>query len=246
MYYETDMQVQQYLAFHYGDPNEYFPYDFGARHALGFPVRCVTENLMAIPEGARALDLGCAVGRSSFELACHCREVVGIDYSRAFIAAAERLRAAGVLHYTMPEEGRRGRECEARVPVDSARSRVSFEVGDAQNLRPDLGSFDVVIACNLICRLSRPMALLERLPELVKPGGTLVITTPFSWLEEFTPAEHWLGGQETGEDSFTGLKAALTPAFQPKRVHDMPMLIREHGRKFQYTVVQASVWERGG
>jgi len=33
----------------------------------------------------RALDLGCAVGRSSFELAREYQEVVGIDISQTFI-----------------------------------------------------------------------------------------------------------------------------------------------------------------
>lgn len=37
---------------------------------------------------------------------------------------------------------------------------------------------------------------LHRMKELVKPNGYLVITTPFSWLDEFTQRENWLGGYE--------------------------------------------------
>ena len=37
--------------------------------------------------------------------------------------------------------------------------------------------------------------LQRRLPELVRTGGQLLLTTPFTWLEEFTPIEKWIGGK---------------------------------------------------
>jgi len=64
---------------------------------------------------------------------------------------------------------------------------VSFHCGDACNLPSDLGQFGCVLAANLICRLPNPYKFLDRLPSLVAPGGILVLTTPFSWSEEFTP-----------------------------------------------------------
>ena len=52
------------------------------------------------------------------------------------------------------------------------------------DLPNDLGSFDIVHAANLICRLPNPMLFLDRLPELVKEGGgSLLLATPFTWLE---------------------------------------------------------------
>ena len=64
---------------------------------LDFAVRVVQECLKeeTVSQPCRALDLGCAVGRSSFELARRCEEVIGIDYSRRFIEAAERVRRDG-------------------------------------------------------------------------------------------------------------------------------------------------------
>jgi len=130
------------------------------------------------------------------------------------------------------------------ISVDSAidRSGVSFEQGDAQHIREDIGQFDVVIACNLICRLPEPMRVLNRLIELVKPGGQLFITTPFTWLEEYTPSTNWLG--DGANDSFAGLRRALEPSFELEKRWDMPFLIREHARKFQYSIAQASRWTR--
>lgn len=242
--YESDELLQQYLVFHYATENEQFPYPFGGADALDFPKRCVLEglDLAAPPKGARALDLGCAVGRSSFELARFCDEVIGIDYSHAFIEAANRLVASGQHPATRLDEGSAATALTVVVDSEIDRSRVSFEQGDAQNLRDDLGQFDYVIACNLICRLPEPLRLLRRLSNLLKPGGQLVITTPFTWLEAYTPSQNWLG--DGAHDSFDGLKVALEPEFILEARWDMPFLIREHARKFQYSIAQASRWYR--
>jgi len=243
--YETDSLLAQYLLLHYGLPEEVMPYAFGPKGALDFPRRCVEELVARIdvPPGARALDVGCSVGRSSFELARVCEEVIGIDYSANFIEAANTLRDKAQLDYVRPHEGELTLRTVAVAPeVDF--DRVSFEVGDAMNLRDGLGSFDVVLACNLICRLTDPVKFLDRAKQLVKPSGKLVITTPFSWLEEYTPKENWLGGLPGKSDSFLGLRKALQDSFDLETEQDLPMLIKEHARKYQWTVVQGSRWRR--
>ena len=241
--YESDELLQQYLVFHYARAEEQFPYAFGGADALDFPKRCALQGLdtASLPAGGRALDLGCSVGRSTFELARHFDEVIGIDYSHAFIQAAQRLQRDAVHPATRLDEGQARTELAVRVDPAIDRSRVAFEQGDAQQIRPDIGQFDAVIACNLICRLPEPMRLLQRLPELLKPGAGF-ITTPFTWLETYTPRPNWLG--EGARDSFAGLTDALTPAFRLSKRWDMPFLIREHARKFQYSIAQASRWER--
>lgn len=242
--YESDELLQQYLVFHYATAAEQFPYGFGGADALDFPKRCALEGVdfSRLPESARALDLGCSVGRSSFELARHCSEVIGIDYSHAFIDAAKRLQIDGQHPATRLDEGSATTALDVTVDPSIDRSCVSFEQGDAQHIRADIGQFDVVIACNLICRLPEPMRLLARLPDLLKPGGQLFITTPFTWLEEYTPSGNWLG--DGAQDSFAGLRRALEPAFELEEQRDMPFLIREHARKFQYSIAQASRWLR--
>ena len=242
--YESDELLQQYLIFHYARGEDQFPYAFGGGDALNFPKRCANEgpDLSRLSADSRALDLGCSVGCSSFELARICDEVVGIDFSHSFIDAAKRLVATGVHPATRLDEGSATTTLEVAIDSDIDRSRVHFEQGDAQAIRADIGEFDLVIACNLICRLPEPMRLLRRLPQLLKPGGQLLITTPFTWLEEYTPSENWLG--DGAQDSFAGLRAALEPHFELELQWDMPFLIREHARKFQYSIAQASRWRR--
>lgn len=242
--YESDELLQQYLIFHYASGEEQFPYEFGGSDALEFPKRCVGDGVDrgALPDGARALDLGCSVGRSSFELARYCAEVVGLDYSQVFIDAANRMKTEGLHPAWRLDEGSATTLLDLKVDAAIDPNRVHFEVGNAQDIREDIGQFDVVIACNLICRLPEPMRLLKRLSQLVKPGGQLFITTPFTWLEEYTASTNWLG--DGAQDSFAGLRSALEPDFELKRQWDMPFLIREHARKFQYSIAQASRWVR--
>jgi putative 4-mercaptohistidine N1-methyltranferase len=157
------------------------------------------------------------------------------------------LQQRGELSYRRADEGDLSTRLTARVPAEIDRSRLKFEVGDAMDLRDHLGAFDVVLMANLIDRLRVPQRCLERLPGLVNPGGQLVITSPYTWLEEFTPREHWLGGFERdgrAVSTLDGLRAALAKDFQLTETRDLPFLIREHARKFQWSVAQASIWIR--
>ncbi len=247
--YETDKLLAEYLLFHYGTAEEILPYRDGPREALHYPVRCVTEcvDFTRLNENSRALDLGCAVGRSSFELARRCARVIGIDFSHRFVEAAQVLQARGEISYRRTDEGDLGSTLVARVPPEIDRGKVQFEVGDAMNLREDLGFFDVVLMANLIDRLPDPKVCLERLPSLVRQGGQLIITSPYTWLEEFTPREAWLGGLERNGRAMStldGLRVALTEQFELAAVKDLPFLIREHARKFQWSVAQATLWRR--
>jgi len=239
--YETSQLLNEYLLFHYGKPEEILPYDFGPKGALDFPARCVSEGFAHPPQG-RALDIGCAVGRASFELARTCQHVLGIDYSQNFIKAANFLKESGSLSYRRLEEGARYSNAIAQVPVEIDRARVSFETGDATNLRGDLGMFDVVLAANLLCRLPDPAKFLERLPSLVNPAGLVVFTTPCTWMEQYTPREKWLCGENSS--TLDGLRRHMEPQFTLQYTKELPFLIREHARKFQWTVAQLSAWKR--
>ena len=247
--YETDRALAEYLLLHYGDPTEVLPHSFGPRAALHFPVRCVKDcfNPAACSADARALDLGCAVGRASFELARHCAEVVGIDSSARFIAAARHLEQHGWMPFAYTDEGDLTLPAKAIIPFGIDRRRVIFEEGDAQNLRANLSEFDVVLMGNLIDRLRDPRRCLQQLPRLLRPGGQLIITSPYTWLTEYTPKENWLGGFERdgrAVHTLATLRDLLTPDFRFLSQQDLPFLIREHARKFQWSVADATVWIR--
>ena len=114
-------------------------------------------------------------------------------------------------------------------------------------LREGLGQFDVVLMANLIDRLQQPKRCLLQLAALVRQGGSLVITSPYTWLEAYTPKAEWLGGTHSGGRShltLDGLHENLEPAFVLEKTLDLPFLIREHARKYQWSVAQATTWKR--
>jgi putative 4-mercaptohistidine N1-methyltranferase len=239
--YESPRLLAEYLLFHYGAANEVLPWTFGPREALGFAVRSVTELLdtRLLGSHARALDLGCAVGRSTYELSSFADEVLGIDYSQSFVNAAEKIRSEGEMPYVRHDEGNANTPLIAHRPLHGNAAVITFEQGDAMHLRDGLGEFDIVHAANLLCRLTDPLLLLERLPSLVKSGGQLLLTTPCTWLAEFTPEEKWPQGS-----TFEWLQKQLAKDFTLEVQKDLPFLIREHARKFQWSVALGTRWVR--
>lgn len=237
--YETTRLLDEYLLFHYGSPDEVLPWPEGPQSALGFAERTVSELADFTRQPATGLDLGCAVGRSSFELARRGLEVIGIDFSQRFIDAAATLATGASLGYRRLDEGAAATELVARAPAFAPPGQVRFETGDAMNLRPDLGAFDLVHAANLLCRLTDPERLIDHLPALVKPGGQLLLATPCTWLEEYTPRDRW-----PQHSTLDWLKRRLDRDFALELQKDLPFLIREHARKYQWSVALGTRWIR--
>jgi SAM-dependent methyltransferase len=134
-------------------------------------------------------------------------------------------------------------------------NKVNFFTGDACQLEKmatdgRLSSYDGVIMSNLLCRLPDPVRCLDGLPHIVNKGGVVVLVTPFSWLEEFTPRGKWLGGvydPVSGETvrSRDQLEEIMKQrGFEKIHEEEMPLVIREHQRKYQYIVSEATGWRK--
>lgn len=243
--YETARAVDEYLQFHYASDAELMPYEarVAPTAALAFARRCADLAAKAAKGRSRALDIGCAVGGMSFHLASNFQSVVGIDFSHAFVAMAKEMKQTGSHDYQAKIEAMIMETRTATVsPLNVDRSRVWFEQGDACALRDDLGTFDAVLAANLLCRLPEPMAFLDRIPRLLNPGGVVVLVSPYSWLEEYTDKDKWLGGRD-GRQSFDVLSDIMSArGFSLVDRRDMPFLIRDHARKFQWGCSDATIW----
>lgn len=241
--YETDSMVSQYIEFHYGDTY------FGVPN---FPLTCIAEVAKHLNGKSidRALDIGCATGRSSFELARHAQHVDALDFSARLIVAPTALQKDGLQRYAIQDEGEIVSFKEVRLDdlgyADIA-DRVNFMQGDACNLPEKFTDYDVVFAGNLIDRLYEPLTFLNLIKDRIRSGGLLVITSPYTWLEEFTDRDKWLGGfkAQTGENYTTleGIQDALQPEFTlAGKPVDVPFVIRETRRKYQHSVAELSVW----
>ncbi len=100
------------------------------------------------------LDYGCGTGTTACELAGQVREIRGIDISDKMIELAEMKAAAG------------------DVP------NVTFSQGDIfdKDLAP--GSFDAILAFNMLHTVPDPESVMNRVHELLKPDGLLLSVTP--------------------------------------------------------------------
>jgi len=241
--YETDQLVAQYIEFHYGEP------------ALGvpnFPRACVERTMphVASDRRQRCLDIGCSVGRSALEFARHFRHVDAIDFSARFIQAGVRLQQGGEVLYEVPTEGELTESRSVsldRLGLAKTAGRVNFMQGDACNLKEIFNDYDLVFAGNLIDRLYEPLLFLESIRSRLRAGGLLVITSPYTWLEDYTPKAKWLGGiREAGEPltTFAGLQQTLAPHFEFVHRKDVPFVIRETARKHQHTIAEMTVWRK--
>lgn len=243
-HYETDKMLSEYAEFHYGA--EYFGVPVFAKAVADFAIQSMGGR-----QAKTALDLGCAAGRTSFELARHFDHVTGIDFSARFIGLGVELAKSGVLRYTLTDEGDLVlyKECSLEaLGLSDVSHKVDFIQGDACNLKPGFTGYDLIVAANLIDRLYSPIKFISTVHERVNIGGLLVITSPYTWLETHTPKEEWLGGfKKDGENvtTLSALKTLLHPHF--RLLQDpvqLPFVIRETTHKFQHSLAEATVWER--
>jgi 5-histidylcysteine sulfoxide synthase/putative 4-mercaptohistidine N1-methyltranferase len=240
--YESEPSVCQYLDFHYGPSHFDVP---------NFPKACVDALVpyLGALSMKRALDVGCSVGRSSFELAKHFEHVDAIDFSVRFIQSALELARGNSLKYFLCDEGEIEHQAVASLDglgLLSSAERVSFWQADACNLSSRFADYDLIFAANLLDRLYAPARFIEQLHAVIKPDGLLILSSPYTWLEEFTPREQWLGGRcVNGQDvsSFEALQAALEGWVLVARL-DLPFVIRETARKYQHSISDYTIWRR--
>ena len=101
----------------------------------------------------------------------------------------------------------------------------------------------MIIGTNLMCRLPSPRDFLRSISQFLNPGGMLVLVSPYSWLEEYTKKEEWIGAQVVEGakplDSYQELSSfmqSVSPNLKIIHRENVPFTIREHERKFQYGV----------
>jgi SAM-dependent methyltransferase len=147
-----DDVVKQQVAAHWGRRAAHFDEDFG--HSIRTPAdRAAWDRILGlvIPSGAlRVLDVGCGTGFLGFELAARGHRVLGVDFAPAMIV-------------------------EARRKASERGVAVTFEEGDAERLRFDRASFDLVISRHVLWTLPHPEAAIDEWIRVLRPGGRLVV-----------------------------------------------------------------------
>ena len=116
--------------------------------------------------GERLLDLGCGFGRHSYEALKRGAEVVACDLARPEVEQVRNL----------------ARLLAAEQEVDPTVLAAPVQ-GDAIGLPFDDGSFDKVIASEVLEHIGDDEAAFAELARVLRPGGRLAVTIP-AWLSE--------------------------------------------------------------
>jgi len=205
------------------------------------PSYATWRTWLADPLPGPRLDLGCAVGRFTFELADTHELTLGIDRCRGFVHAARTLQRKGQLAFTLRDEGRQGHPVTLTLPPAWMERRCEFLVADALALPLRAGHFRQLASLNLIDRLPKPRTHLEELTRVAHPHqAALLFADPFSWSDEIAPEEAWLGGQRKGpyrDAGSLGVSALLTgklyPPWQLRRQGKVHWTLRNHRNHFE-------------
>eukprot|EP01006_Ploeotia_vitrea_P023614 TRINITY_DN56143_c0_g1_i2.p1 TRINITY_DN56143_c0_g1~~TRINITY_DN56143_c0_g1_i2.p1 ORF type:complete len:651 (+),score=357.02 TRINITY_DN56143_c0_g1_i2:457-2409(+) len=250
--YERDEAVALYSEFHYGAESEE---RFGVPN---FP-RAMAQLAMQVAARQnvtvkRALDMGCAVGRATFELVkSGAQYALGLDFSTRFIRHAVSLREQGVVHYARTEEGGLSTDITRTLDdlkLDSAKDQCEFYQTDACNLDPRYDDFDLVLAANLLEHLYDPATFLRMIHERITPGGLLVLSSTYAWNETTTPKHLWLGGFRDKDGravkSIDTISAILSTHFTPLDAHsaEVPYVMRLTARTFERGTSHVTVWAK--
>lgn len=131
-------------------------YDARANERLHDQARTLVDLLhhdTAYPAGSSVLEAGCGVGAQTVTLAerSPAARITSIDVSAESLAeASRRVQGAGL-------------------------TNVAFRQADIFDLPFEPGSFDHVFVCFVLEHLARPVAALELLGALLRPGGTITV-----------------------------------------------------------------------
>lgn len=141
-----------------------------------------------------AIDLGCAAGRGTLELAARTeRLTLGVDLNFAMLRVASAVLREGRVRYPRRRAGLVYDRRDFAVGV-AAPERIDFWCCDAAALPLPDATFAAATALNLVDCVAAPRELLAEAARVVAPGGAAVFATPYDWSPGATPVEQWLGG----------------------------------------------------
>lgn len=209
---EQDKDVTPHCKAHYVDTDTIVP---NYRKAIANYI----FELMAKTTKSAALDIGCRVGRTTWELAKGFDKVVGVDFTARYIRVPVELRNTGRLRFISEAEGELVTHHEVTIDslaFTSLKDKVEFWQADPSNLKPIFKGYDLILLNDVITSLYDPINLLETLNERLNKNGLLVITTDYCWNSDITPREKQIGGlRENGEQlwGFNHLADILGPNF---------------------------------
>lgn len=237
-------QAASYGYEHYGDLDP----ASGCEHTAPGGVRRMAADLLDAlpPASGPSLDLGCAAGRTSFDLADRTLDLVlGIDLNWPLLKIARGVIGQGVARYPHRRIGNRYEPRILSAPLDTE-GRADFWVADALNLPFAAGTFRRVMALNLLDCVSSPTGAVQEANRILAPGGHMFLATPFDWAPHATPAAAWQDEADLPAlvaAAFSPYPCPLRPAVPPQ---DIVWRVRLHERSHMHYRCQGMAYKKEG
>ena len=174
-FYESDESISSYCDLYYGKDNLYTNY-----------VDLLKPYLKDL-KNSKALDLGCCVGRTSFELAKIYDEVLGIDFSANYINIGVKLKLYDFVNYKIKKQDKTFEERAISLKdfdLEKVKDKVSFMQGDACNLKEIYKDFNLIFYSSLIDKLYYPKKFLEDVSRRINKNGFFVFLSSHNWFNE--------------------------------------------------------------
>ena len=138
------------------------------------------KKMNSFRHGKLHLDIGCGVGRYTFE----CGRTgfsVGIDANAEYLKRAAAFQRGEAIKYE-----RKTRELASVDEVSDfqASENVMFVLADAHDPPFRMETFDSISALNVIDSSRYPLTLLGQADAMLKPGGTLLLSAPYCWSDK--------------------------------------------------------------
>lgn len=146
-----------------------------------------------------ALDIGCAVGRLTFEMTKTHDRAVGVDTSIQFVRAARDIAARKELKFDLIMEGQITEEKESRLDPGFRYGQAEFIVADAMALPFRSHRFATASSVNILEKVPDPSLHLSEAGRIMDRAlACFLFSDPFSWDESVNRPDLWLGGRNEG------------------------------------------------
>jgi SAM-dependent methyltransferase/uncharacterized protein YbaR (Trm112 family) len=248
----TRQHLSTYTWDHYNDlnpnknPQEFFrdmPSGSSIVNCLETGLQLIEDNAGSINSNEPIIDIGCSVGRTTFELAEKYQTLtLGIDVNFSMLRVAHKVLRDGVVQYPLKRIGIVYDRQKFNTQFENSQF-VDFWACDALALPFAGDNFGFASGFNVFDSVTSPRDLLASIGNAIKPAGLALLATPYDWSPAATPVETWIGGHsQRGPDGGAAeplLRKLLTPNTHPQSIPNLaisaeisnhPWTIRTHAR----------------
>ncbi len=202
-----------------------------------------------------AIDIGCSVGRLSFELSRTHQRVIGLDTSFSFVKKAQELLYEKQVRFDLIIEGQITEERKCDLDLGYQFDAVDFIVADAMALPFRTGLFDTAASVNILEKVPHPANHLREVNRVLNPDrASFLFSDPFSWDESVSDPGLWLSGLTKGEFQGRGMDnmcrimegahGVFEPPFRLTQKGDVLWKIRKTQNLWEYITSQFIIGTR--